>query len=166
MCRNRTTYCGIAMMLALAAGVVPAGGQEVAPRSAARTLSGFDPAQRPEAVDPPVPSFVESLSKNSSTIEVKLGQGRILALKRRLTAPGQNAPFLAVGDPNVLDFFVVGPQQVRLIGKKLGMTDLSITIGAGAQSETLDFEVQVVADLDVLRGELRQMFPDASLKLG
>jgi len=188
MFRLRSTFRGIMTMLALAT-VVTAAGQEVGlppisqtlgggeefdhPERAAvrrlppipQTLGGFDPAARPLVVDPPLPSFVESLGKNSSVIEVKLGQGRILALKRSLTAPGQNSPFLAVGDPSVVDFFIVGPQQIRLIGKKLGTTDLSITIGAGATSETLDFEIQVVADLDVLRGQLRQMFPDASLKL-
>ena len=42
------------------------------------------------------------------------------------------------------------------------MTDLSITTSSG---RTFDFEIQVVADLDVLRAQLRQMYPDASLKL-
>lgn len=165
MSRLQVNLHVIALVCILAIGTEVAVGQEVGLPAVPRNLGGFDPALRQQVVDPPLPSFVESLEKTSSTIEVKLGQGRILALKKRLTAPGQSAPFLAVGDPNVLDFFVVGPQQIRLIGKKLGTTDLSITIGAGAQSETMDFEVQVIADLDVLRGQLRQMFPDASLKL-
>lgn len=165
MFRIQATLRGIALMFALTLGVLPAFGQEIGLPTLPRTLGGFDPEMRPNVVAPPVPSFVDSLGKTSSLVEVKLGQGRILTLKRRLTGAGQNAPFLAVGDPTVLDFFVVGPQQIRLIGKKLGTTDLSITIGTGAQSETFEFEVQVVADLDVLRGQLRQMFPDATLKL-
>lgn len=165
MFRMQDTVRGIALMFALMLASTPAFGQDVGLPALPRTLGGFDPEQRPTVLPRPVPSFVDSLAKPSSLIEVKLGQGRILALKQQLTGPGQNAPFLAVGDPNVLDFYVVGPQQIRLIGKKLGTTDLSVTIGAGAQSETLDFEVQVVADLDVLRGQLRQMFPDATLKL-
>ncbi len=60
------------------------------------------------------------------------------------------------------DFFQVGPRQLRLIGKRLGTTDLSITTGSG---RTYDFEVQVVADLDLLSTQLRQMFPDATLQL-
>src|SRR6478752_2288899 len=133
MFRLFTSFRGIAMMLAFTIGLVPADGQEVGLPTVPGTLGGFDPAGRQRVVDPPVPSFVDSLGKTSATIEVKLGQGRILALKRSLTAVGQNAPFLAVGDPTVLDFFIVGPQQIRLIGKKLGTTDLSITIGSGAK---------------------------------
>ena len=64
------------------------------------------------------------------------------------SAPGPPPPFLAVGDPSVADFFQVGPRQLRLIGKRLGTTDLSVTDGSG---KTYDFEVQVVADLDILR---------------
>ncbi len=95
-------------------------------------------------------------------IEVKVGQGRYIALKEDLAVLGQPAPFVAVGDPSVADFYQVGPKQLRLIGKKLGVTDLSVTTGSG---KTYDFELQVVADLDVLRAQLKQMFPDAQLKL-
>jgi pilus assembly protein CpaC len=95
-------------------------------------------------------------------IEVKVGQGRFVALKEDLAVQGQPAPFIAVGDPSVVDFYQVGPKQLRLIGKKLGTTDLSITTGG---NKTYDFEIQVVADLDVLRTQLKQMFPDAQLKL-
>jgi pilus assembly protein CpaC len=169
MCRIQTTLRSTAALLALAISGMPAGAQEGGLPAIPRTLGGFEPRQRPgmpaehlpEVAAPPATPFVDSLKRSTSVVEVKLGQGRILALKQRLVGPVQNAPFLAVGDPNVLDFFVVGPQQIRLIGKKLGTTDLNIMIG----NESLDFEVQVVADLDVLRGQLRQMFPDASLKL-
>ena len=98
----------------------------------------------------------------SNIIEVKAGMGRIVVLKEDLAVIGQPAPFVAMGDPSVADFFQVGPRQIRLIGKRLGTTDLSITTGSG---KTFDFEIQVVADLDVLRAQLKQMFPDASLKL-
>jgi pilus assembly protein CpaC len=116
----------------------------------------------PLAERPEVSSFVEGLGESSAVIEVKVGQGRILALKEDLAVLGQPAPFVAMGDPSVADFYQVGPRQLRLIGKKLGTTDLSITTGAGA---TFHFELQVVADLDVLRAQLKQMFPDSSLKL-
>ena len=42
------------------------------------------------------------------------------------------------------------------------MTDLAITTGAG---KTYSFVVQVVADLPVLTAQLRQLFPDATLRL-
>ncbi|MDB5350330.1 MAG: pulD [Planctomycetota bacterium] len=129
------------------------------------TLSGFAPrllAPAPTRVEPLVPSFIESLGATSATIEVKIGQGRFLTLKEDLAAAGPRLPFIAVGDPTVVDFYKAGPRQIRLIGKHLGTTDLSITTGSG---KTYEFEVQVVADLDVLRGQLRAMFPDAGLKL-
>ena len=85
-----------------------------------------------------------------------------MVLKEDLGAPNQQAPFIAVGDPSVADFFQVGPRQLRLIGKRLGSTDLSVTTSSG---KTYAFELQVVADLDVLRIQLRQMFPEASLQL-
>ena len=98
-------------------------------------------------------------------IEVKVGQGRFLTLNQDLADPrNPNAigPFLAVGDPNILDFYQVDARRIRLIGKALGATDFTIVNAAG---ETLDFEVRVTADLDGLRDHLRDMFPDASLEL-
>jgi pilus assembly protein CpaC len=129
------------------------------------TIGGFAPRlpvvptlkERPDAS-----SFVEGLGESAGLIEVKVGQGRYLALKEDLAVLGQPAPFIAIGDPSVADFYQVGPRQLRLIGKRLGTTDLSVTTGAG---KTYDFELQVVADLDVLRAQLKQMFPDAQLKL-
>src|SRR5262249_58271124 len=49
------------------------------------------------------------------------------------------------------------------IGLRLGSTDLSITT---SDNRTYSFEVRVVADLDVLRGQLKCIFPDASIRLG
>jgi pilus assembly protein CpaC len=129
------------------------------------SIGGFAPRlpavpslkDRPDAL-----SFIEGLGESTGLIEVKVGQGRFISLKEDLAVIGQPAPFVAVGDPSVADFYQIGPRQLRLIGKKLGTTDLSITTGSG---KTYDYELQVVADLDVLRAQLKQMFPDAQLKL-
>ena len=110
----------------------------------------------------PSGTMVEGMGSATSFLELKVGQGRFLSLRENLVVPGQPAPFIAVGDPNVADFFQVGPRQIRLLGKKMGTTDLSITTGAG---KTYDFEVQVVADLETLRAQLRQAFPDATLQV-
>ncbi|WP_435011131.1 type II and III secretion system protein family protein [Tundrisphaera lichenicola] len=129
------------------------------------TISGITPRlpMPPEADEFDTSnSIIDSMGKTRSFIEVKVGQGRFLSLRENLVVPGQPAPFLAVGDPSVTDFFQVGPRQIRLLGKKMGTTDLSITTGSG---KTYDYEVQVVADLDTLRVQLRQAFPDASLEL-
>jgi pilus assembly protein CpaC len=127
----------------------------------------------PEPTPPPLPSTlmvpseaiargVELSPKSGSAIEVKVGQGRFLTFKEDLTQEDKPAAFLAVGNPSVVDFFQVGPRQLRLIGKALGTTDLTVTDGTG---RTYDFEVQVVAELDTLRAMLRKSFPDASLSL-
>ncbi len=110
----------------------------------------------------PGPSLIEGLSETNGVIEIKVGRGRFITLKEDLAVAGQPAPFIAVGDPGVADFFQVGPRQLRLIGKKIGRTDLSVTTGSG---KSYDYELHVVADLDALRVQLRQSFPDASLKL-
>lgn len=129
------------------------------------TLGGFTPRYPSPPAPRPLPQamdLAQSVGKATGSLEVKIGQGRFLTLKEDLVVPGKPAPFLAVGDPSVTDFFQVGPRQLRLIGKRLGTTDLSITAGSG---QTYDFEVQVVADLDLLSAQLRQMFPDATLQL-
>ena len=148
---------GLAAVLISALSAGDVAGQEAFDRRPAAPLAGFAPR-----LPPPSRTFIEDISTNAATIEVKLGQGRFLTLKENLSAPGQPAPFIAIGDPSVLDFFQPGLRQLRLIGKKLGTTDLTITTSSG---KTYDFEVQVVADLDVLRAQLRELFPDASLKV-
>jgi pilus assembly protein CpaC len=135
------------------------------PTPSTPTLSGFPsalPTPAPVRDLPPAASLIDGLGAAVGLLEVKVGQGRFVVLKEDLAAPNQPPPFLAVGDPSVADFFQVGPRQLRLIGKKLGTTDLSVTASSG---KTYAFDVQVVADLEVLRVQLRQMFPEASLRL-
>lgn len=120
----------------------------------------------PEAdpIPPPPDSGAPSISGDSAagTIEVKVGRGRFLTFAEDLAKPGKTAPFLAVGDPLVADFFQVGPRQVRLMGKRLGVTDFMVTTSAG---RTYEYELRVVPDLDALDAELSRMFPDARLEL-
>jgi len=137
------------------------------PDEAEPPLSGFTPilplvqqrAARPAA---DMTNFLDTLGTNDALIEVVLGQGRLLTLKEDLAVAGRASPVIAVGDPAVLNFEVVGPRQVRLIGQRIGVTDLAITTAA---NETYSFEVQVVGDLKVLRAQLKALFPDAMLKL-
>jgi pilus assembly protein CpaC len=110
-----------------------------------------------------VSSFVDSLSSRDAAIEVVVGQGRILTLKEDITAGGKAEALVAAGDPTVIDFVIINPRQIRLIGQRIGVTDLAITTSAG---RTYTFEVRVVIDLDLLRAQLRCLFPDASVKLG
>ena len=158
----------IVLAVALAASVGDCPAQEPAstpPPPPTPAISGFPrtlPGPPPIADQPPASSLIEGLGDSVGALEVKVGQGRFVVLKEDLAAPNQPQPFIAVGDPSVADFFQVGPRQLRLIGKKLGTTDLSVTTSSG---KTYAFDLQVVADLDVLRLQLKQMFPDASIKL-
>lgn len=137
------------------------------PPGCAETVSGFVPPlpglPQKGKTAAEVAAFVDSLSKNDASVEVVLGQGRVLTLKKDLAEAGKPRPLIAVGDPSVVDFVVVGPRQIRVIGQRMGRTDLSITTSDG---QTFSFDVQVVADLDVLRAQLKAVFPDADLKIG
>ena len=117
---------------------------------------------RPPTGPESVASFVDSISSNDAVFEVVLGQGRILTLKEDLTL-GKAQALIAVGDPTTIDFIVINSRQVRIVGQRLGVTDLSVTTST---NKTYSFEVRVVADLNPLRGQLRCTFPDARLKLG
>jgi pilus assembly protein CpaC len=124
------------------------------------TLQGV-PQRGPQSVNA-INAFVENLGTYDATFEVILGEGRLMTLRENLAAPGGGKPIVAVGDPSTLDFVVVGPRQIRLIGQRIGTTDLSIT---GSSGQTFVFQVLVVADLNVLRAQLKTMFPDAILTL-
>ncbi len=115
------------------------------------------PVQGSRSVD----SFVDSLSRNDATIDLLVNQARILTLKQELAVePAQ--PVIAVGDPTILDFNVLNSRQLRIIGRGLGVTDLSITT---ARNETYAFEIRVLADLTLIKSKLQAAFPDASIKL-
>jgi pilus assembly protein CpaC len=164
----RQAFAGDAPPLAPAC---PAPGGAAAPGPGAPAFPPVCPAPLPPTPErPPRPpenresvrSFVESLSTNDSAFEVLLGQGRILTLKEPLRVRNNVEPLVAVGDPTVIDVIPVNARQIRVIGLHIGVSDLSITT---AEGRVYNFEVHVVADLDVLRAKLRCLFPDASLKL-
>ncbi|WP_337172925.1 pilus assembly protein N-terminal domain-containing protein [Paludisphaera sp.] len=118
-----------------------------------------DPLPEPLGDDAPV---LSGGGLAAGTIEVKVGQGRFLTFPEDLAQPGKQAPFLAIGDPLVADFFQVGPRQIRLMGKRLGVTDFIVTTSTG---KTYEYELRVVPDLPALDDELRRRFPDARLTL-
>ena len=110
----------------------------------------------------PVAAFLKSLQSSDATIEVTLGQGRLVTTKKPIVNEKGNA-VIAVGDPTILDFEVLpNPRMIRLIGKRPGVTDLSITT---ADDQAHVFEVHVVLDVALINAQLRQMFPSAEVKL-
>ncbi len=117
-----------------------------------------DNRKTPQPQRGPLSELAEGVTATDTIVELLIGQGRVLVLKQDL-APKN---FIAVGDPTIADFFVVNSRQIRVYGIRMGVTDLSITTADG---KTYTFEVRVVADLHVLDGQLRCLFPSASLKV-
>ena len=107
--------------------------------------------------------FVESLTSTDAVFEVVAGQSRLMTLRRDLAMPGRPSPVLAVGDPSIISLEVLpNPRLLRATGLRPGITDVSMTTSEG---ETYTFQVQVVFDLPLVHQWLRQLFPNAQLKL-
>jgi pilus assembly protein CpaC len=149
------------IVAALVFGVaLPAPGQGPAPMRLpelppALEAPGGRPAEGPRL-------FLPGQETSVGSLDVKLGQGRLVVLAESLEAPGAASPTIAVGDPNVADFVILGPRHVRVIGRRLGVTDLALTTAAG---RTESLEIRVIADLVPLRDLLRRGFPTAGVEL-
>ena len=118
--------------------------------------------ERTERAAEPTARFAETLSGNDAVLELVVGQGRLLTLRSPLAAEN-GAAVVAVGDPTVVDFEVLpNPRLIRLTGNRAGVTDLSFTT---SDDQTYSFEVHVLYDLDLLRAQLRQVFPTALLEI-
>src|SRR5262245_49862949 len=62
-------------------------------------------------------SFLDGVTTNEAMFEVVVGQGRVLTLKENIAGgEGKQQPTLAVGDPNVASFQVIGLRQIRVTG--------------------------------------------------
>jgi pilus assembly protein CpaC len=105
-----------------------------------------------------VASFIDKLSVDDGAFEVIVGQSRILTIKEAMKVPA----VVAVGDPSVLEFTILNARQIRLLGERLGTTDISLVTVDG---RVYNLEVRVVFDLEPLLLQLRASFPEAGLKL-
>ncbi len=114
------------------------------------------------ASDDDVRDFVDNVDRPAATIDVVMGQGRLISLKQDLAKANKQSPVIAVGDPSILDFDLVGPRHIRVTGLRIGVTDLAITT---PDQRTFSFEVRVIVDLELLETRLSGAFPDASLDL-
>lgn len=110
----------------------------------------------------PVAGFIDSLTPNDAAIQVVAEQSRLIKLKQPIALEGGTA-LVAVGDPTILDFDILpNPRIIRLLGLRAGVTDLTITT---SDNDVYSFEVHVGWDLDFLAARLRQVFPNAQLRL-
>lgn len=110
-------------------------------------------------------SLVQKLTSSDATFEVIVGQSRTMILEQplELQEDGDDPePAIAISDPSIADVMLTGNRHIRILGRRLGVTDLTISTGRG---EMVTFQVQVVLDLKLLEARLLQLFPDASIHL-
>lgn len=175
---SRLRRAGVAALFAGLACVLLLVGGGLVPKATAQgprepLVSGFQPhlPDVPHKLPPlsqrfqEASSFIDSLSKNDAMFEVLLGQGRLLGLKEDLVLDeekNKGQPLIAVGNPEIVDFEVVGPRQIRLIGKRVGVTDLIVIT---ENQQTHSYEVHVVFDLDLVQARIRELVPDAQVRV-
>ncbi len=111
-----------------------------------------------------VGGFIQSLQGEDAMIQVIVGRGRLLTLQQPLSkVDDHNIPVVAVGDPTVLDIDIFpNPRVIRLLGKRVGTTDLSIVTADG---KAYSFVIQVTYDVDLIRAYIKQLFPDADIRI-
>lgn len=74
-----------------------------------------------------------------------------------------NAKKVTLGDPAVLDILVLKSNELYLIGKKLGTTNVSVWDRSGRIIES--FNVEVTHDLNTLKSKLYQFLPDENIEV-
>jgi pilus assembly protein CpaC len=128
------------------------------PRELEGTEEGQQFSQEPRG---PMAELMDSAIANDAVLEVIVGQGRILTTKDPIAREGETA-LLATGDPTVIEVSAESPRMVRILGRRVGMTDLSITTDTG---QIYTYQIHVVYDLRLLTAYLQQLFPDAFIEL-
>lgn len=133
-------------------------------RPAVSDLEFRDLTRRTEGNDQSIASLLESSSSFDGTIEVMVGRSRILTFKEPLAkADESGTPVVAVGDPTVLEFDILGgAQMARILGSRVGFTDFSVITQSG---QAYNFEVRVVYDLKYLNAYIKQLFPNAEIRI-
>jgi pilus assembly protein CpaC len=69
---------------------------------------------------------------------------------------------VSIADPSIADYVLIPPNQLIINGIGVGSTSLVLW---GASSTPRMFTIQVTADIETLRRELRQLFPEADLEI-
>lgn len=132
------------------------------PKAVPREMGIIPPVEEKPRVSAGVMELINPLSTVDATIELSVGQARTLTLKKPISE-GKAVGVVAVGDPTIADFEILpNPRMLRLTAKRAGLTDLTIILG---DESILTLQILVKYDLDLLRAELSQRFPDASIRI-
>lgn len=134
----------------------------VIPQVPPRAVGPLTPLEEKPSANLGVMDFVQPISTLDAIIELSVGQARTLTLKKPISE-GKAVGVVAVGDPTIADFEILpNPKMLRLSAKRAGLTDLTIILG---DESILTLQILVKYDLELLRAELNQRFPDASIKI-
>lgn len=132
------------------------------PEALPRPMGKVSALGDPSAAQTPVMEYVQPLSVVDAKLELLIGQGRTLTLKKPISE-GKSVGVIAVGDPNIADFEVLpNPRMLRLTGRRAGQTDLTIVL---ADDSIVTFQVLVKYDLELLQVELNRRFPDSDIRV-
>ena len=94
------------------------------------------------------------------------GNSRVLQVplyKSRLVEIGHPAKRVSVGNPEVADILILRSDQLYVVGKKLGSTNVLLWDGSNHLIDTVD--VEVTHDLDGLKEKLHQLLPGESINV-
>ncbi len=103
---------------------------------------------------------------SSVTVYAAAQSGRVVAVPHHQSTQlmiSGNAKKVTLGDPTVLDILVLRSNELYLIGKKLGTTNVSVWDRSGRIIES--FNVEVTHDLNTLKSKLYQFLPDENIEV-
>ncbi|MGB0742200.1 MAG: pilus assembly protein N-terminal domain-containing protein, partial [Planctomycetaceae bacterium] len=112
------------------------------------------------------PSIIESMSRSEDVIEVTVGRSRTYVLDSDFDwgeDSDEVTPSVSISDPGIAEIVILGTRGIRLIGLRVGDTDLTITTGTG---EVVSLRIHVVVDLPLIQARMLQFFPDAEIRVG
>ncbi|MFW8631302.1 type II and III secretion system protein family protein [Vibrio natriegens] len=92
--------------------------------------------------------------------------GRVVAVPHHQSTQlmiSGSAKKVTLGDPTILDILVLRSNELYLIGKKLGTTNVSVWDRSGRIIES--FNVEVTHDLNTLKSKLYQFLPDENIEV-
>ncbi len=95
-------------------------------------------------------SFSSYAVQPSSTVQTVVGQAQIVRLP-------SDADRVAVGEPKIADYTVIGPRELYVLGKSVGMTNL---IYWNKQGKPTMLNVLVGMDIQSLQRSFKDSFPD------
>lgn len=120
--------------------------------------------RRPGNDQESIASLLKNVQGEDALMEVIVGRGKLITLQEPLIVKGSGqTPVVAVGDPSVLDFDILpNAQMIRILGKRVGVTDLSVVTASG---KVFSFEVRVVYDMVLLKAYIQQLFPSSNVQM-